>query len=229
MSAIRTLLRWDIILLYRNSLFQISGIITLVYIGIFYLLRPLGNLYIPLIVLIFNDPVIICFMFSGVLWLFDKNQNTMQALSVLPLPRINYLISKTMALSLLAMILSILMTIAAVGFDFNIFHLSVSVFLSSVMFCALGFTIGSVSKNFLAFIMKSLPVFIASAVPFLLLFDFINIYWLIPFPTLGSVMILQSAFVEKSLSFVLAGYVSLLVWVAVILKICINTTLKRIQ
>jgi len=229
MNVVLKLLKWDVILLYRNSLFQISGIVTLFYIAIFYLLRGLGNLYIPLIVLIFNDPVVICYMFAGVLWLFDRSQNTLQAISILPFPKIDYLISKTLALSLLALILSILMAIAAVGFNFNFLHLTISVFFTSAMYCGLGFMIGSGSTNFLAFLMKSLPIMILSAGPFLLFYEPMNAGWILPFPTLGSVMLLQSAFIEKSFTFTLLGYVDLFIWTAIILKLSFKVTLNKIQ
>jgi len=228
-TSILTLLKWDIILLYRNKLFHVSVAITLVYIALFYLLKSLGNLHIPLIILIYNDPVIISYMFSGVLWLTDRNQNTMQAISVLPLQKIDYLISKTLALSSLAVILAFIMSIAAVGTNFNPFHLITSVFFSSLMFCAFGFTLGSLSNNFLGFLMKSLPLFILSAIPMVILFDLLSPIWFSWIPTLGGVMILQSAFVEKSFLFISLGYLSLIVWAWFSIKVCKYVTLKRIQ
>jgi len=168
-------------------------------------------------------------MFAGVLWLFDRSQNTLQAISILPFPKIDYLISKTLALSLLALILSILMAIAAVGFNFNFLHLTISVFFTSAMYCGLGFMIGSGSTNFLAFLMKSLPIMILSAGPFLLFYEPMNAGWILPFPTLGSVMLLQSAFIEKSFTFTLLGYVDLFIWTAIILKLSFKVTLNKIQ
>ncbi|MCB0553945.1 MAG: hypothetical protein KDD02_10365, partial [Phaeodactylibacter sp.] len=53
--------------------------------------------------LIFNDPMGLGLMFIGALYLFEKNENTLQALSVTPLRAWQYLASKTITLSLIAL------------------------------------------------------------------------------------------------------------------------------
>jgi len=228
MNTLVPFLRLDSTLLFRNKLFHISAIITIIYIGLFYLLKPLGNTHIPLIVLIYNDPVIMGYMFAGVLWLFDKNQNTIQAISVLPISKSNYIISKVITLSILAVILSFIMALSAVGIRFNPIHLTISVFLSSVMFCCLGFIIGSISSNFLAFLMKSLPVFILFATPVTVLFDGVNPVYFILVPSLGSILVMQSAFVAVEVISIQLGYIHMCFWTAISIFVCYRITIPRL-
>ena len=128
MNEVNLFLKWDAVLLYRNRLFHIALLIALIYTGVFFLLKPLGNLDNVLVVLIFNDPVVTGYIFGGVIWLFDKNQHTLQAVSVLPVRRNLYLLSKILILSGLAVLVSVVMALAARGLDFNWFHLIFSVF-----------------------------------------------------------------------------------------------------
>ena len=229
MNTLVHFLKLDVTLLFRNKLFHISGIITIIYVGLFYLLKPLGSTHLPLIILIYNDPVIMGYMFAGVLWLFDKNQNTIQAISVLPVSKSNYIISKVTTLSILAVVLSLIMALFAIGIRFNPIHLTISVFLSSVMFCCLGFVIGSISSTFLSFLMKSLPVFILFATPVAVLFDWINPVYFILVPSLGSILVMQSAFVAVDVISILLGYVHMCFWTAISIFVCYRITLPRLQ
>ena len=229
MSPTNTFIQLDVILLFRSRLFHISAIITVVYIGMFYLLKPLGSVHLPLIILIYNDPVIMGYMFAGVLWLFDKNQNTLQAISVLPVNKQEYLFSKILILSILAVMLSIIMSVSAVGFSFNWFHLIFSVFLSSIMFCCIGFAIGSRSAHFLSFLMKSLPVFIVFALPMLVLFNFFPYWYFILVPSLGGILVMKSAFIQVDVLTSVIGYAHMITWTAICIWICYKSALPKIQ
>lgn len=210
------LFKWDVILLNRNQLFMIAAVITLLYIGIFYLLKPLGNLTTILIILIFNDPVITGLLFAGVLWMFDKNQNTLQAIAVLPVSPSFYLLSKAMVLSLLATLLSFIMTIAAMGLNFNGLHLFTSVFFSAFMFSCLGFCIGALARNFNQFLLYMIPVLLLNAVPFLSIFDIGESWYFLPLPSTGGIELLRSTFDNRSFGFNLGMYIHLIIWTLLI-------------
>ncbi|NJO03298.1 MAG: hypothetical protein HC880_17895 [Bacteroidia bacterium] len=94
--------RWDWVLLQRNQLMGLSLLAGATYLGIFYLLKPLGNLNDLLVVLLLNDPVVTGFLFGGYCFLFEKNQNTLSVLALMPLPMSYPLLSKTLALTLLS-------------------------------------------------------------------------------------------------------------------------------
>ncbi|GAA4453755.1 hypothetical protein GCM10023189_19280 [Nibrella saemangeumensis] len=212
MNAILNLMRWDIILLNRNRLFVIAAIVTLMYVGLFYLFSPLGDLTILLVILIYNDPVVTGYLFAGVLWLFDRNQHTLQALSVLPLPLKSYLLAKTLVLSLLATLLSFIMTIATKGLTFNGFHLAVSVFGSAFLFSCFGFAIGALTRSFNQFLLYSIPFFVVAALPFLPMFGVGQPLYFVLLPSTGGIELLQAAFTDQPIGYVLLLYGHLLLW-----------------
>ncbi len=227
MNDLSIFLKWDIILLYRNRLFHIAVLIAIIYTGIFFLLKPLGNLNQVLIVLIFNDPVVTGYIFGGVIWLFDKNQHTLQAVAVLPARRNQYLLSKILLLSGMAVLVSLAMAISARGFDFNWFHLVFSVFLSSFLFSSIGFTMAAISRGFNEFLFYSIPFFIVSAVPLLYLFGIGEIIYFVFLPTTGSIEILKGSLIPLKSWYLMIMYVQLIFWTVISWRLVMKVTQKR--
>jgi fluoroquinolone transport system permease protein len=227
MKELSVFLRWDAILLYRNRLYHIAVLITVIYTGIFFLLKPLGSLTNILIVLIFNDPVVTGYIFGGILWLFDKNQHTLEAISVLPVRRHQYLLSKILVLSFLAVLISLVMTMAARGMNFNWLHLVISVFLTSFLFSSVGFTIASISRGFNEFLLYSIPVFIVSAVPFLYIFGIGDILYYLVIPTTGSIEVLRSSFIPMNLWYQAMMYIQLIFWTVTGWRLAMKITQSR--
>jgi len=227
MTWLITLIRWDIIFLHRNNLFSTAGAVALMYTGIFHLVKELGNVPFVSVLLIFNDPVVTGYLFAGVLWLFDKNQNTMQAVSVLPIPLSLYLLSKVIVLSFLAVIVSFVIGVATRGLHFNPFHVFFSVLLSTTIFSLIGFSIASISRSFNQFLMYSLPFFLFTAVPFLLLFDIGNILYYVPIPSTGGIEILHGAFVEKNTGLLVYSYIHLCAWTIICWMLTVRVTIQR--
>jgi len=215
MKYLPILFKGDLVLLYRNQLFSISMVIALLYTGLFYLLKPLGNLSNLAIVLIFNDPVVTGYLFAGVLWLFDRNQHTLQAISVLPVRLEWYLFSKALVLSLLATLVAVIMTVAMKGWAFNPVHLILSTFLSAFLFSSFGFAIGALSKNFNQFLMYSIPFFIVAGLPLLPLFGIGRFVHFLLIPVTGGVAVMQAAFNEGTGLAVWSFYFHLLLWSAI--------------
>jgi fluoroquinolone transport system permease protein len=227
MSHLAKLLHWDIILLHRNMLIFISAVVAAVYVGIFYLMQPLGSLDFILALLIFNDPVVTCYIFAAVLWLYDKNQNILQAVSVLPLKIEIYLISKILILSSLATIMALIMALATNGFNFNLAHLVLSVFLSGFIFASLGFVIGANSKNFNQFLLYSIPFLILAGLPFLRLLGIGEIYYFAWLPSTGGIELLYSA-IDGANGWQDVLMIShLLIFCYLSWKLCIRTVQKK--
>jgi hypothetical protein len=212
MKTFLTLLRWDLLLLHRNQLFIFSAAVAAVYIGVFHLLLPLGDLSALLIVLIFNDPVITGFLFGGILWMFDKNQNTLQAISVLPLPLPLYLLSKATVLSVLATVLALAMVLATRGLAVHWVPLLAGVFFSAFTFSYAGFAIGALSRNFNYFLLYSLPLFLLTGLPFLGIFNVTDPVLWAWVPTFGGISLLQKAFYGPSVPGGGWLYLHLIVW-----------------
>ncbi len=197
MKILISLIRLDLTLLFRNGVLYAAAIITILYTLILQIL-PRQNFTDVLIILIFTDPVMLGFMFTGVMVLFEKSGNTLQAMSVTPVRPGQYLLSKAIALTLVAMVASLIMTLAGVGFDFNLLYFGAAVTLSSVLFVFIGFTGVSRVKTFNQYFLV-IPLFM---VPFSLpMLNFLGItttwLWFL-IPTQGSLILFSAAIKNNS-------------------------------
>ncbi len=206
------LLPLDFLLLLRYKVIGISIAITLIYIGAFMLLSNLGNIEKVLILLIFNDPALLGFLFVGVMVLFERNENTLQALAVSPIAPSHYILSKTIALGLIALFCCWAMAIAAMGWDFNFFHFSMATLFSSTIFSMFGFIVVAKESTFNNFIIKSLVVIVFLSLPFLAYFDICSLHWFWVFPTQGLILLFQYAFADAPPLLLLLAYSLCLFW-----------------
>lgn len=212
MKPLISFLRLDIILLHRNRLFYLGILSALIYIGIFFLFKGTSeNLNWLLVLLLFNDPLITGFLFGGVLWLFDRNQNTMSVIRLLPVNEELYFVSKILVLAVYAFLLSVVMASAMYGFSFNWFHLAAGVFMSSAMLTAAGFIIVSSAGSFNMFLLYSVPFFILTGFPFLQFAGVGGSFTYILIPTWGGVGILRASVEAVPVNLLTAYYLHCMV------------------
>ena len=113
------LVKFDFLLINKNQITVISLIVTAIYVGVFKGLSVLGNIEKLLVLIIFNDPALLGFLFVGVMVLFEKNENTLQALSVTPINISSYILSKSFSLTVVSLFCCYLMVISGYGLYFN--------------------------------------------------------------------------------------------------------------
>jgi fluoroquinolone transport system permease protein len=158
--------------------------------------------------------------------MFDRSQHTLQAVSILPVNRRYYLLSKILILSLLAVFVSLVMAMATMGLDFNIFHLFFSVFFSSFIFSAAGFTLAALSRGFNEFLLYTIPFFWITAIPLLYMFGVGDILIYIPFPTTGCIEVLRASFIPMNAWYLLMMYCQMIIWVVIAWRMAIKVTQK---
>ena len=194
MKQLIHLLRWDFVHLQRNQMISISLLVGAVYLGIFYLLRSLGQLENLLIVMVFNDPVVMSYLFAGVLLLFERDQGTREALSVAPLSWEAYLWSKALALSVVATGVALLMVWVGYGFALNYLHFLAGCFGTSLLFVWLGCIAGKQSDGFNAYLVRSIGFFVPVALPLLSLFNVWDHPLLYLIPSFPGILLLKASF-----------------------------------
>lgn len=193
MKTLLRLIFWDLKIQARNGIVIVAIVIAALYTGLFFLLGLRGNDKI-LVALIFSDPTFMGFIFTGVLVLFEKSSNTLQALVVTPVKIWQYLFAKAVSLSLIALIICFAMVFAGHGFNLNYPSFLAATFLSSVLFIFLGFIGVAKIKTFNQYIIV-IPLFIAPMLlPFLNYFEVTNSWWLYLLPTQGSLILFRGAF-----------------------------------
>jgi fluoroquinolone transport system permease protein len=193
MTRMMKLMELDFILIIRNRILAVAVFITLLYVMIIQVL-PEASLITVLTLLILSDPVMLGFMFTGAMILFEKSSNTLPALSVTPVRPGEYLLSKGITLTGVALAASVVMAVAGVRLNFNIFYFSFSVALSSLLFIFIGFTGASRIRTFNQYFII-IPIFmIPTCFPFLNYFGVTDtIIWYIV-PTQASLILFQASF-----------------------------------
>ena len=132
-------MRWDLLLLFRHGMAGVSLGLAVVYGLVLYYFRDAVTEEV-IVLLVFSDPVMMGFIFIGAIVLLEKDAGTFQALIVNPLKTWQYLISKAICLTFLALpvVFAIMaVSVAPVG---NLFSLIAGVLLTSVFFVFIGFS-----------------------------------------------------------------------------------------
>jgi fluoroquinolone transport system permease protein len=197
MKQLKHLLIYDFILLQRNKIIGISLAVTALYTGAFQGLAMLGDMEKLLILVIFNDPALLGFLFVGVMVLFEKNENTLQALAVSPMEIQWYILSKASALTLISLFCCFAMAFATKGFDFQYIHYAFASMLTTYLFSFIGFMVVAGESIFNNYILKALGVILLLSTPFLGYFDVLPAVWFVLFPTQPAIDLYQISF-EKN-------------------------------
>lgn len=138
MSALRSMLAWDVRLQFRYGFYAVYTILTTVFVlG----LRAVGPELRTeaAVVLIVTDPTVLGFYFIASLVLFEKEEGVLDALVASPLGDRGYLVSKVTTLSLLAVVAATLVAILGHGSTSSLAVLVAGVALSASLFVLVGF------------------------------------------------------------------------------------------
>ncbi len=181
MGILRHTIKWDFILLLKYGIITVAASISAIY-CISLLLAKANNIELIVVLLVFSDPVMYGFLFSAIIILFEKDSMTNQALAITPLTSRDYLFSKSVAFTFLAIVCSIAIIISSKPEIFHPVIFLLAVTLSSVLFVLIGIVSVSYTKSFTQFILVIPIVFLPTCLPFLSYFNLINswIFYLIP-------------------------------------------------
>jgi fluoroquinolone transport system permease protein len=225
-KLLRTII-WDIRFALRYNIITVAIVITGLYTIIFKLI-PGADITEVLVSFIFSDPTMLGFIFVGAMVLFEKDANTLQALTVTPIKPWQYLWSKAIALTLIAMLCSIGMAFIGHGFNIRMVYFIPAVVLSSLVFTFIGFIGISRVKTFNQYIIL-IPMFLLPAI--LPLADFYGLvhspfFYLIP--TQGTLLLFKAAFKEVSSLNILYSVVILCITVWITYRIAERHYLRYI-
>ena len=217
MRPLGHLISHDIRLVQRYQVIAISILVTVIYMAAFWGLSHLGATSKVLILIIFNDPILIGFLFVGVMLLFEQNENTLEALSVSPMKLSHYIWSKTLILTAISWLCCLAMALAGQGLSFDFWAFSVAVISVTMQFGFIGFMAVAGVKAINVFILRGMIWIILLGLPFLSFFELAPKAWFYLFPTLPTIELLS-----YSLIGVVDGeplilwYALALVWTAVL-------------
>ncbi|WP_338759301.1 hypothetical protein WAF17_11475 [Bernardetia sp. ABR2-2B] len=182
---------WEIILQARQHIITVVAIITFIYSLAFTYFDELPSKFIVL--LISTDPTMLGFLFIGVLILFEKGSKTIEAVVVTPIKKSEYLFSKIISLTGIALVASLVMAFASQK-EFNILILILAVLLSSTQFLLIGFIGVSRIKTINQYIF-TFPFLVSPLMlPLLNFFEFTDSIFLYVFPFQACLLLFKAAF-----------------------------------
>ena len=141
----------------KYGFYFLYGVISLLYIGILFLLpetllRPVTAL------IIFSDPSALGFFFIGGMILLERGEGLHSYNAILPSTIQEYIVSKVVSLSLLSSFVGLLIAGVVLDGEVNYVSLFVGVFLGAVIFSLAGLAVGSLSKSLNHYFVLSVPV-----------------------------------------------------------------------
>lgn len=213
MRAFLNLLRLDLMLIHRNKVVAISVAVTVIYTLLFRALSGVEQLEKFLVLIMMNDPALLGVLFVGVMVLFEKDERTLQALSVTPIRWSHYLWSKTLALTVIGLLCCYVMVLAGYGWDFHWGHFTAATVLTTVIFSLIGFIVVAGEARFNTYMMKAVVVIVLLTLPFLGYFEIVPNIWFVTLPTYYALLLYNLAFgVAQDWSTFIVGYVGCLIW-----------------
>ena len=223
-------LKWQFVILHRNNLINISIGITAIYAVIFYLFKDFVYMEKVLTLLVYNDPSLIGLLFLGLAVILEKNQQVLPAFLVTPMSVHHYLLSRTIALTIIGWLCALGMTIAALGFSFNWVHFSLGVIGICFIFSLAGVFLISYTNEFLNYMLLSIPIMMLLSLPLLNYYNLTNIAWFKIIPTQGASDLLISSYESPLTALGLIwAYASTILWIGVLYWGAFNVFYKSVR
>lgn len=158
----KSLLLWDMKFQARYGFYLLYGFLTVFYILLLVSL-PLSWKENATAILIYSDPAAMGLFFMGAIVLLEKSQRVTSFFAVSPLRALEYVCSKVLSLSAIALLVATVLAVAAKCSFLPL--LLLGTFLSSVMFTLSGMIIATKITSLNQFILATVPVEIIAFVP----------------------------------------------------------------
>lgn len=153
-------LKWQFMLLQKNSIISISIGVTFIYGLILYFLRDVGSLDKILVSMVLNDPSVIGYFFIALAVYTEIRNQILSAIVVSPINLHYIIISKTLSLSFIGLICALGLAISVKGVNFDIVSYSIGAFGICILSTLLGLIMLTFASEFLKFTMLSIPIFL---------------------------------------------------------------------
>jgi fluoroquinolone transport system permease protein len=183
---------WDLRVQLRYQIVTVAIAVTVVY-AVLLKVVPEEWRDDTTVLLVLADPTMIGFLFVGALMLFERGANTLQAVVVSPLSSAQYVWSKAISLTAIAMVCAAVMTAGGHGASFSPGPLLMSVALTSMLFVFIGIAavarVRTINEYLLIVPLYLVPLYL----PLLDFFGVLESHLFLLLPTQASILLLQRA------------------------------------
>jgi len=199
MRNLRNALKSDFKFQYKEGFFYIYLAICIIYLVILSVL-PSSILSIILPILIYSDPAGLGLFFIGGMIMLERRQGIINYLIVTPLLVKEYILSKVITLSTLAVVVSLIITFFTSTYTpINYFILITSTFFTANFFTMIGIFITLPCTNLNEYFVKIIPWMILLSLPCLGLISQPDNIFLSIIPSVASLQLIIGAFYEMTL------------------------------
>jgi fluoroquinolone transport system permease protein len=215
MKRLMSAMRLDLVIQLRYSFLYAAIISIFVWVAVL-LALPEAILTKALPAVVFFDIAVVGFYFISGLVIYDKGESTLYALLISPLRFWEYLSSKLITLTILAILLAIALVGITYGFDFNILLLVLGTALMSLIVLMVGFIAVCPFGSFSSYL---IPSQLYAALLYLPLIDHIGL-WSSPIfyvlPTQGALRLMSGAFEPIQRWEIVYALLYGLLWIAIL-------------
>ncbi len=199
---------------FRQGFYFVYLLLVIVYIAIIFQVgSKAAVIVVP--VIIFFDPSFVGFFFIGGLVLLERQQGITGYLGITPVTTGEYMWSKIISMSVLALVASIGLAVLS-GISFNIPILVLGVILSSLFFTLIGFLSVASCRTMNEYFFRMIPYILIIVLPVI---GFIDKPWAIVFrftPTFAGLRLMLDSFNGVNTGRSLLDTAVLLIWCAVL-------------
>ncbi|PCJ64921.1 MAG: hypothetical protein COA58_11660 [Bacteroidetes bacterium] len=207
-------LKWQLMLLHKNNIINISIGVTVIYGVILFLIKDVGSLDVVLISIVLNDPSVIGYFFIALAIYTEIKHEILPAIFTTPINLHHYIISKVMALSVVGIVCALGLAFFVKGFDFDIINYAIGTLGICLLSALLGLIMLTFASEFLKFAMISIPVFLTfinvPLLQYLGVFDMGLLKYV--FPAQGSINLIDNGISGTEIN-LWATYISIFFWI----------------
>ncbi|QUI22673.1 ABC transporter permease [Vallitalea pronyensis] len=196
----------------KQGFYTIYALLIIMYMVVLSLL-PASYKHFVLPVLIYSDPAFVGLFFIGGIIMLEKIQGVINYLVITPLYIKEYLLSKILSLSVLAVGAGVAITLSS-GYNgyVNYAFMCLGVFLSSIFFILIGVMIVTKCHSLNQYIVYMIPPMLVLTLPCLSLFGSGYAYVWTILPSVAGLRILRGAFAPSNTLEMICLLVYLLLW-----------------
>ncbi|HAA13750.1 MAG TPA: hypothetical protein DCE41_19480 [Cytophagales bacterium] len=193
MKALLQMAAWDAKIQARYQIPAVGIVLT----GLYWILfrsLPFEDIDGLVIVCVYSDPAALGMVFIGALILFEKNERTLQVMAISPVTPAQYLWSKVISMTGLALFLGVALAIVGHGWDLNYLWLVVGITMTAVFFTFVGFLAVARVKSINEYIFLLFPVLVIFNLPILNFLEVTDTWIWYLIPSQGSFLLLEAGF-----------------------------------
>ncbi|MAG35252.1 MAG: ABC transporter [Dehalococcoidia bacterium] len=215
MNRLLATMWWDIQLQFRNGFYYATAFIVVVWIVIRSQL-PALDLGWLLPALVSGNLIINTFYFVGGLMLLEKGEGTLEALVVTPLRIGEYLASKVLTLTLLALVENIILVALLYGLGFSVLPLVVGLTLASALYVLAGFLVVARYDSINEYLLPSILYTSVLSVPLLVYLGMWTSWAIYLHPLHAPLLVMEAAFGPVDTARLLYGVLYSALWIVLV-------------